>query len=210
MESERSEDRVTKAYHHGDLRQALIDTTYQLLTQIPVEQFTVADAARAAGVSSGAPYRHFKDKDELLAHVAALGFDELSARMASAMAGHPVGSIDRTIACGCSYVEFSAQRPEAFHLMWGATRPHSSSGVARTSGEKCYRAFIENLAETMAAHGLGDRDPRAFGAPLWALVHGYAALLVGRNEMLNPDMDTIRGRIAAVTRAYFEGESASS
>jgi len=192
-------------YHHGDLRAALIEAATRIITRKRVEDFRVADAAREIGVSSGAPYRHFRDRDELLAHVAARGFEELSAATQAAVSRHPPGAIEGLIAGGCAYVEFVSGRPELFHLMWGAARPHCDIDIARETGARCYGVFIDTLSRIMAERGLGHLDPHAFGAPLWAMVHGFASLLIGRNENLEQDMEVLRGRIDRATRAYFAG-----
>lgn len=192
-------------YHHGDLREALIEAATRIITRKRVEDFKVADAAREIGVSSGAPYRHFRDKDDLLAHVAARGFEELSLATRTAVAAHPAGSIEGLVAGGCAYVEFVSGRPELFHLMWGAARAHGDCDIARDSGERCYGIFIDTLSAIMQARGLGHLDPHAFGAPLWAMVHGFASLLIGQNENMEQDMEILRGRIDRATRAYFAG-----
>jgi AcrR family transcriptional regulator len=202
-----TQDDCRKRYHHGDLRAALIEAALQIVSEKRVEDFSVADAARAVGVSSAAPYRHFEDRDDLLAHVAAAGFEQMRERTQAATAKHPPGSVDGIIAGGCAYVEFGANHPELFHLMWGATRPHGANAIARDTGESCYGTFISSLTLTMEAQGLGHLDPYKLGEPLWAMVHGFANLLIGKTEMLHSDMTAVRQRIDEATRAYFSGMS---
>ena len=67
-------------YHHGDLREALIQATTTLVEERGAENFSLADACRCAGVSTAAPYRHFRDKEEILEEIAARGFDTLTER----------------------------------------------------------------------------------------------------------------------------------
>ena len=192
-------------YHHGGLREALIDASLRLIEETRVEKFSVAHAARAAGVSSGAPYRHFTDRDDLLDHVAAAGFATLRAQTDDAFGAYPEGSIDGLIAGGCAYIAFSARRPELFHLMWGATRPHAQDGVAVRTGSACYESFIAHLSRVLASQGLGRLDPHAVATPLWAMVQGYASLLIGRNPRLDGREDAIRAQVDRATRAYFLG-----
>ncbi|MEM9148555.1 MAG: TetR/AcrR family transcriptional regulator [Pseudomonadota bacterium] len=191
-------------YHHGDLKAALIEATLGLLSQKRIEDISVADAARAAGVSSAAPYRHFADRDDLLAHVAAEGFIRLNAATAEAFDAQPPGSIESIIAGGCAYTAFGAAHPELFHLMWGTTRDHAAYDIARESGATCYGTFQSRLVRTMEAQGLGHHSPEAFGAPLWAMVHGFASLLIGRASQLG-GLEPVRHLIAQGTRAYFAG-----
>jgi len=192
-------------YHHGDLRAALIEAATRIVAQKRVEAFSVADAARAAGVSSGAPYRHFADRDDLLDHVAAAAFETLNERTMAAFLAEAPGSVEGLIAGGCAYVDFGADNPELFHLMWGAARPHADKGVARDSGHRCHGDFIERFTEVLRGQGLGHVDPYAASAPLWAMVHGFASLLLGPAEKLPRDRAAIHASIAAATRAYMAG-----
>ena len=196
-----------RSYHHGDLKAALIDATIDLIREKRVEDVSVADAARAAGVSSGAPYRHFKDRDELLAHVAAEGFRRLNARKEEGFGQHPKDSIESLIAGGCNYTEFGADNPELFHLMWSAARHDDSTDVAHRAGEAAYGGFIDELTGIMRAQGLEHLDPHIFGAPLWAMVHGFASLLIGKPTQLDGSRAAIRERIADATWAYFNGQA---
>ncbi|MEM0942420.1 MAG: TetR/AcrR family transcriptional regulator [Pseudomonadota bacterium] len=194
-----------RSYHHGDLKAALIDATIDLIRERRVEEVSVADAARAAGVSSGAPYRHFKDRGELLAHVAAEGFNRLNAAKTAGFGAHPQDSIESLIAGGWNYTEFGADNPELFHLMWSAARHDDTTDVAHLAGEAAYGSFIEDLTRVMQAQGLGHLDPHTFGAPLWAMVHGFASLLIGKPKSLDSGREAIRQRITDATYAYFDG-----
>ena len=201
-------NRAGRSYHHGDLKTALVEATIELIREKRLEEVSVADAARKAGVSSGAPYRHFKDRDELLAHVAAEGFRRLNAAKEAAFARHPKASIASLIAGGCAYTEFGADNPELFHLMWSAARHEDTIDAARVAGQAAYMGFIEELTGIMQAQGLTALDPHGFGAPLWAMVHGFASLLIGKPTMLDSDRQAIRDRIAEATQAYFKGYGA--
>ncbi|MEM9370742.1 MAG: TetR/AcrR family transcriptional regulator [Pseudomonadota bacterium] len=205
MTDTRSEPDGPRGYHHGDLKATLIDATIDLIRTKRVEEVSVADAARAAGVSSGAPYRHFKDRDELLAHVAAEGFRRLNACKEEGFGQYPRDSIESLIAGGCNYTEFGADNPELFHLMWSAARHEDTVDVARVAGQSAYMGFIEELTGIMKARGLSHLDPHTFGAPLWAMVHGFASLLIGKPTMLDGERETIRDYISNATWAYFLG-----
>ncbi|WP_291729725.1 TetR/AcrR family transcriptional regulator [Leisingera sp. F5] len=200
-----TEPQSKKKFHHGDLKTALIDATIEMIRERRVEDVSVADAARAAQVSSGAPYRHFKDRDELLANVAAEGFRRLSKAKIAAFAKHPKHSVESLIAGGCAYAEFGADNPELFHLMWAAARSRDTTDVARVASSATYNTFIEELTGIMKAQGLGNLDPHDFGTPLWAMVHGFASLLIGKPANLDSSRQALRGRIADATWAYVRG-----
>src|SRR5262245_35816636 len=95
----------TKArYHHGELREALIDATRKLVEERGAENFTLADACRAAGVTTAAPYRHFQGKQEILAEIASRGFAELKSRAMAVVTQKGEGTLEAIIALGQAYV----------------------------------------------------------------------------------------------------------
>src|SRR5262245_24300373 len=91
-------------YHHGELREALIAATRQLVVERGAENFTLADACRVAGVTTAAPYRHFQGKQEILAQIASRGFDDLKQRSTAIVAEKGEGTLDGIIAMGQAYV----------------------------------------------------------------------------------------------------------
>src|ERR1035438_6082563 len=94
-----------RPYHHGSLKQTLLDASLALIRKSGPGGFTLREVARRAGVSHNAPYRHFRNKEELLAALAAEGFDRLTAAMAKAVEP-ATGCMDRIQASGRGYVEF--------------------------------------------------------------------------------------------------------
>ncbi len=172
-----------EAYHHGDLRNALIASAVRLIEQGGEAAFSLREAARDVGVSANAAYRHFDDKSALLAAAAAGGLEQLARRMLNAM-GRAAESgrqerpaIARFKSVGRAYVEFAMAHPELFRLMF------SGSGVA------CLAAGAAGLAtptpwellgrslDALVADGLLPADRRE-GAELkaWSVVHGFASL----------------------------------
>jgi hypothetical protein len=89
--------------------------------------------------------------------------------------------------------------------MWGAARPHAADGAAMQTGSACHAGFIARLSRVMAAEGLGHLDPLQVSEPLWAMVQGYASLLIGKNHKLGSDMESVRMQVDRATRAYFAG-----
>src|SRR4051794_29910852 len=98
-----------RAYHHGDLRAALVDATLELVAENGVQGFSVAEAARRTGVSISAPYRHFTDRDALLAAAAVRGHQELLVRFRAAIADQATPA-DQAAAISAAYVRFAAER----------------------------------------------------------------------------------------------------
>src|SRR5271167_4183220 len=100
-----------RPYHHGNLKQALIDAAVALIAEVGPQGFTLREVARRAGVSHNAPYRHFLDKDDLLAAVAAEGFERLNESMTKAMRKGRTGAEQLRLA-GRGYVEFALRSPQ--------------------------------------------------------------------------------------------------
>jgi AcrR family transcriptional regulator len=159
---------TSRPYHHGDLRAALLDAALGLLEED--ETFSLRAVARRAGVSPTAPYRHYQDKEALLAALATYGFDQLADRLDAA--AELTGMAEE-------YVTFALAHPGLFRLMYG--RPTANNASARTAAI---------LASRVA-------DP-AVQIGAWAMVHGLAVLLLdGRLPGADP-RQLVRATVAAV------------
>ena len=106
------------SYHHGDLRTQLIDATRQLVEEKGPDNFSVSEACRRAGVSTAAPYKHFKDKTEMLREVAAQGMTRQSDQMMEELGPLAEGSRARIVALGRVYIRFAIAEPGVFRLMF--------------------------------------------------------------------------------------------
>lgn len=163
---------VKTAYHHGDLREALVEAGLAILAEGGgVAALSLREAARRAGVSAMAPYRHFADKEALLAAIATVGFERLAAaqREAEAAAPSPVAALKGQ---GIAYVAFACANPALFRLMFGAGAPHKHGDLAAAG-----KVSFDLLAARVA--GLPSREPipdRVLAH--WSLMHGLAMLAV--------------------------------
>lgn|SRR5690606_7780488 len=192
-----SETGRTRPYHHGDLRRALIDTALQILQEEQNWEFTLRELARRAGVSHAAPYKHFADKRELLAEVAAVGFRALRQAMEAAAAGHEGEPEELLAVLGETYVAFALESPARFRLMFGPVRDDEPPVPALQSAAG--EAF-EALRAAVAGSGGGEVDTRTLAA--WSLVHGLATLLIDRRIPGAPsDTAGTRALVARIIRA---------
>jgi AcrR family transcriptional regulator len=165
-----------RSYHHGDLRQALVRSALEILSEAGVAGLSLRAAARRADVSAMAPYRHFADKEALLAAAAEYGFQQLGARLtaAIAMAVDPRAGL---VALGVAYVVFARDEPSLFKLMFGPTIEKKSAHPALDeAGCACFDA----LRHAVEAARFGDREADLDDVSLacWSLVHGLASLIV--------------------------------
>jgi AcrR family transcriptional regulator len=193
-------------YHHPDLREAMIRVAQELLETEGPSSWTVRAAARIAGVSSGAPYRHFADKDTLLAAVAARGFDELRTEIASRLELADPDPYARFQALGEAYVSFAIARPGRYQIMFG--RDILNRDLHPDLCAAADRAFGSLLDEVKRAQRDGllrdDSRPEALAAGAWAVVHGLADLLLsGRlNDIAEGDTVALTSQLG---RMMFEG-----
>jgi AcrR family transcriptional regulator len=169
------------AYHHGDLRAQLIAAVRDLVEIHGPDGFSVAEAARRAGVSSAAPYKHFKDRPEILRAVVSEAMDRLRVAMQTGAAAHPHGSLWAVAAVGQAYVDFARAEPGVFRLVFGLTEGHENAPDLLAKGEGCFGVVV---AAAAAFLGLPPDDPdvqqRAY--ILWSCVHGHSFLTIDMKQ----------------------------
>jgi len=177
---------ATHSYHHGALREALIEATEALLTERGADGFSLREVARRAGVSPAAPAHHFGDAAGLLTAVATLGFEGLTQALKAGdeRGGHSVHA--RLREQGLEYVAFALRHPGRFRLMFrgGVLRPDA---MLDAHGHAAFQVLEQGVRR---AFGLADDQPASAAAStavlaLWSVVHGYAHLAIaGRFEPL--------------------------
>lgn len=165
-----------RPYHHGDLRQALIDAGLSVLRSEGLGALTLRRAAREADVSPSAPYRHFNDKQALLAAISERGFRKLRALLEEARARSP-GDLD---ASGQAYLAFALAEPETYRLMF--TQNVFCEGEVPESlseaGDQAFASLRDTIAEGMGNGRIAAGDGDALALAAWALVHGVSMLLI--------------------------------
>jgi AcrR family transcriptional regulator len=165
-------------YHHANLKQGLLDAAVRLLAEAGPHGFTLREVARRAGVSHNAPYRHFKDKDDLVAAVAADGFDRLTASMVEAM-GAGATALDRLRLAGRGYVEFALRQPQRLVAMFEAPGGNRARPEYEAAGQRAYQVLLVAVWEVKAEGLLPAGDPHIFAVAAWSAVHGLAKLAIG-------------------------------
>jgi AcrR family transcriptional regulator len=170
------------AYHHGNLREALIQAARELITEKGPAGFTFADAARSAGVSPAAPYRHFRDREALLADVAREGFGRFEAMLSTGWNGGKPDAITAFHNVGRAYLAFARAEPAYYAAMFESGLPPDLNAELRAAGDKAF-AVLRTAAEALV--GLlptGKRPPALMmSLHVWSMAHGLAALF-GRGD----------------------------
>jgi AcrR family transcriptional regulator len=171
-----------RGYHHGNLKEALVRAALELIAEKGPSGFTFADAARFAGVSPAAPYRHFRDREALLADVARRGFEEFAATLTKAWDdGRPdvLAAFDRL---GKTYLEFAKREPSYYSAMFETGITLDADPQLRVASENAFavlRAAAEKLVMLTPAAG---RPPALMVAlHIWSMTHGVASLF-GRGD----------------------------
>ena len=165
------------SYHHGNLREALLQGALRAIAELGPGAFTLREVARRAGVSHNAPYRHFRDKDALLAAVAAQGFRELTRAMRDA-GKRQSKALDRLKQSGLAYVAFAIRRPEHFTVMFDAPVRSSKDAEYLQASQEAFNTLVNYIRNCQDEGQLpaGNTLERALYA--WSLVHGIAKLAV--------------------------------
>ncbi len=168
-----------KAYHHGDLRAALIEATRQLVEEKGPDRFSVSEACRRAGVSTAAPYKHFKDKTEMLVATVLEGMDRHRSKMLAALDGIPEGSPERITAIGMEYIAFALSEPGIFRLKFGGFTDRIADPRLEEGGQQNFSILLIEVAKCLGEPGITE-EVRRRGFLLWSFVHGLSFILHDR------------------------------
>ncbi|WP_319771856.1 TetR/AcrR family transcriptional regulator [Breoghania sp.] len=172
-----------RGYHHGNLREALMRAALDLIAEKGPSGFTVAEAARSAGVSPAAPYRHFRDRDELMIDVAQQGFELFAETLETAWNR---GKPDVRVAferLGRAYLGFARSEPAYFATMFEAGLSHGASPGLREAADRAY-GVLREASEALVAELPATRRPPAsmVSYHIWAMSHGIASLFARNDE----------------------------
>lgn len=164
-------------YHHGDLRAKLLSVVKDLVEEKGAESFSIAEAARLAGVSSAAPYRHFQDKLEILKALVLEEMKLMAESMNAVIKPYPQGSVERVNALGANYINYAKSHPGMFRLIFGITEQHEGDEDLKKGGEGVFGIVIKAVADY---HQIEASDPKAreHAYMLWAFVHGHSWLTI--------------------------------
>ncbi|MGA9412698.1 MAG: TetR/AcrR family transcriptional regulator [Roseobacter sp.] len=187
-----------ESYHHGDLRSKLIDATRALVEEKGPDHFSVSAACRRAGVSSAAPYKHFKDKEEMLRAVALAGMQRQRSDLIEEIAKYEVGSVERIIAMGRVYIRFAVTEPGVFRLMFGLSEGHGAHSELVETGNNTFAVVQQEVARYRGSETVNASDEhQAF--LLWSFVHGLSFLTIDgklTEKKLDYDLEDVLRDIA--------------
>ncbi|QDL92855.1 TetR/AcrR family transcriptional regulator [Paroceanicella profunda] len=181
-----------RGYHHGNLREALVDAAIALIEERGPQGFTIAEAARAAGVSPAAPYRHFKGREELIAEVARRGFLIFAEQLEAARARAPGSPLRAFEAVGRAYLDFARTHPGHYIAMFESGLSIAGSADLNDAAGRAI-GVLNRSAEQLFAHLPPEKRPPTsmVSHHIWALSHGVVELFTrggpGRRAPFSPE-----------------------
>src|SRR3954462_340167 len=170
--------RAERGYHHGNLKEALLQAALGLIAEKGAAGFTFADAARMAGVSPAAPYRHFRDRDELLSSIAQRGFAMIASALNAAWDDGRPDTVTAFERVGKAYLKFAREEPAFYLAMFESGLSIDINPALQAAGERAFgiiRAAAERLA-ALAPPGVTRPPALMMALHIWSMAHGVASL----------------------------------
>src|SRR5260370_3428803 len=187
-----------KSYHPGDLRNALIQAGLEMLSESGAACLDLGKVARKAGVSHAAPYRHFADRQALIAAINEEGFHRLAERIRSTLREAPGDAVEQLYAIARAYVHFAQENPWLMREMFsGLTIEREAFPDLHHASKAVFILYIEVIKRGQEQGSIIDVDPGALAGVLWALLHGVAMLPI--EHQMSPYTDGPDG-VENVTR----------
>ncbi len=178
MSWRKDQGRAERGYHHGNLKEALLQAALGLIAEKGAAGFTFADAARMAGVSPAAPYRHFRDRDELLSSIAQRGFEQFESALSQAWDDGRPDTVSAFERVGKAYLAFAREEPAFYSAMFESGLSVDVNPALQAAAERAF-AVIRAAAERLAALAppTVPRPPALMMAlHIWSMSHGVASL----------------------------------
>ncbi|QDL55721.1 TetR/AcrR family transcriptional regulator [Rhodoferax aquaticus] len=170
-----------RSYHHGDLRNALQQSALVLLRDKGLEGLSLREISKVAGVSHAAAYRHYADKQALLADLSIVGFEQLTQMVEHALASTLGGPLAQLLATGRAYVVFGARQPQLLQLMFSNAIPDWQAFPELASvGQALTQSLQHTIAQGQQCGEIRAGDLASLSMAAWSMVHGLAMLLAGK------------------------------
>jgi AcrR family transcriptional regulator len=183
-----------RPYHHGNLKPALLKAAVGLIAEVGPAAFTLREVARRAGISHNAPYRHFREKDELVAAVAAEGFERLAEALSEpgkpSRARNP--ALRRFHASGLAYVRFALHSPEHLMVMFDWPLDLDRYPELSAAARRAFSVLVGLVEAAQRERSLPDGDPVALACIAWSMVHGVAKLAISKSLPFQSEAEILR------------------
>jgi AcrR family transcriptional regulator len=195
-----------RGYHHGNLREALMKAALDLIAAKGPAGFTFAEAARAAGVSPAAPYRHYRDRDALMADVARRAFEAFEAKLTLAWAGGAPDAFTAFERLGRAYLDFARTEPAQYSAMFESGLSFKAFPDLHAAGDRAFDVLKDACAALLAGMPEPKRPPVMMMAlHIWAESHGIASLFARGDEARRPIPMSPEDLLDAAVLIYLDG-----
>ena len=203
--SQNHDKRSRSDYHHGDLRQALIDAALEMVEEHGLSSLSLRKIARRVGVTHSAPYRHFDDKGALVAAMAEAGFEELHEYMIRERDREDGPPTEELYALGLAYVLFAVDRPNHFRAMFGPeVRDGSQYPRLAEAHDTAFELLHQAVAKCQAEGFIREDETDKHARTCWTIVHGIASLCV--NGLIEDDSrEAVEDVVRSSTTSLFYG-----
>lgn len=168
-----------KSYHHGDLKNALIEAGADILSREGVSALTLRKVAQKAGVSHAAPYAHFADKQALIAAISTEGYKKLYEKIAQAAAQHQSDPLRRFVEASWAYVQFALDEPDQFKVtLSGMIEKEQDYPAFVETARQTFSLVVDVVAQCQRAGILRKGSSDLAAISVWAMIHGLVTLLM--------------------------------
>lgn len=171
---------MSETYHHGDLKNALIQAGIEILSRDGIQALSLRSVAKRAGVSHAAPYAHFADKDALIAAIAAEGYRKLYAQLAAAPpdSGDPLARLRDT---AFAYLQFALDEPDHFRITFsGVVAAEKNYPEYVEQSRRCYALVVRLVTDCQADGLFAGEDVQRLAVSIWSCIHGFAQLVLAK------------------------------
>jgi len=208
---EKKQKRISKSspYHHGNLKQALINAAVEILSTEGSINFTLREIARTAGVSHAAPYRHFSDKDALLAAVAVQGYERFHESLKKAHEKNELKPLLALRSIAIAYVRFAIKNPSHYRLMFNnAIKDKTQYPDLCHISSDCFQLVVDTIEHGQKTNKIRSDDARDLALSFWAIAHGLAGLFIDQQVNIATELDLMPSVVAsAITSTLIVGLS---
>ncbi|MDD4974128.1 MAG: TetR/AcrR family transcriptional regulator [Bacteriovorax sp.] len=168
------------SYRHGNLREAILTTSLQVIEEVGVAGLSIREVAKKAGVTHQAPYRHFSDKEALLAALAQDGFEKMHQQISQSMAKE-IKPFEKLLKLGLGYFSWASEHPDHFRLMFSQNIPEfETSESLKIAADKILELVLSVVRENQEAKIIKIDETRSVARQLWAAIHGATLLFIDR------------------------------
>jgi len=199
-------DHHRRGYHHGNLREALTKAALDLIAEKGPTGFSFAEAARSAGVSPAAPYRHFRDRDALMAEIATRGFENFADALARAWDEGRPDPYRAFIKLGRAYLAFARAEPAYYAAMFEGALPREAYPAFDAAGQRAFEV-LRSACETLCSGLPKEKRPPALMMSLhiWSMAHGTASLFARGDVSRRPIPMSAEDLLEAGVHLYLRG-----